>query len=79
MIGVFGWLGLLGLLGLLGRGQVSKDAEIMVLRHEVMVLGRQVTGPRRTGPATQSWRHWRSWCRPRCGQPAGTPRTLLYG
>jgi hypothetical protein len=31
MIRVFGWL------LLLGRGQASKDAEIMVLRHEVTV------------------------------------------
>ncbi len=40
MIRVFGWL------VLLGRGQVSKDAEIMVLRHEVAVLRRQVTQPK---------------------------------
>ena len=37
---VFGWL------CLLGRSQASKDAEIIVLRHEVMVLRRQVTRPR---------------------------------
>ena len=37
---VFGWL------VLLGRGQASKDAEIMVLRHEVAVLRRQVTQPK---------------------------------
>ena len=39
MIRVFGWL------VLLGRSQTSKDAEIMVLRHEVMVLRRQVARP----------------------------------
>ena len=40
MIRVFGWL------YLLGRSQASKDAEIMMLRHEVAVLRRQVTRPR---------------------------------
>jgi putative transposase len=40
MIRVFG-----GLL-LLGRSQASKDAEIMVLRHEVTVLRRQVAQPK---------------------------------
>ena len=39
-IRVFGWL------VLLGRGQASKNAEIMVLRHEVMVLRRQVARPK---------------------------------
>ena len=40
MIRVFGWL------VLLGRSQASKDAEIMVLRHEVAVLRRQVVRPK---------------------------------
>jgi putative transposase len=40
LIRVFGWL------FLLGRSQASKDAEIIVLRHEVMVLRRQVARPK---------------------------------
>jgi hypothetical protein len=40
MIRVFGWL------VLLARSQASKDAEVMVLRHEVAVLWRQVARPR---------------------------------
>jgi hypothetical protein len=40
MIRVFGWL------VLLGRSQASKDAEMIVLRHEVAVLRRQVARPK---------------------------------
>jgi len=40
MVKVFGWL------VILGRSQASKDAEILVLRHEVMVLRRHVARPR---------------------------------
>ena len=40
VVRVFGWL------MLLGRSQASKNAEIMVLRHEVGVLRRQVSRPK---------------------------------
>ena len=40
LIRVFGWL------ALLGRSEASRNAEIMMLRHEVAVLRRQVTRPK---------------------------------
>ena len=43
MVRSFGWL------ALLARSDTSKDVEILVPRHEIAVLRRQVTGPKRTG------------------------------
>ena len=40
MIRLFGWL------ALLARSDTSKDVEILVLRHEIAVLRRQVTRPK---------------------------------
>ena len=40
MLRVFGWL------VLPGRSRASKDAEILALRHEVVVIPRQIARPR---------------------------------
>jgi hypothetical protein len=49
---------LINWLALLARRQASKNAEILVLRHEVAVLRRQVARPRpgRTGPCSRRCR-----------------------
>jgi putative transposase len=43
-----------GWLVLLDRSSASKNAELLVLRHEVAVLRRAVPGPGSTGPTAQS-------------------------
>jgi hypothetical protein len=55
MVRVFGWL------ALLAWRDASKDAEILVLRHEVAVLRRQVACPRPDWAARQNpgWGHRR--------------------
>jgi hypothetical protein len=58
MVRVLGWL------ILSGRSQAPE--EIMVLRHEVMVLRARWPGPGRTGLTVRSWRHWPGCCTQRC-------------
>ena len=67
MIRVFGWL------LLLGRSQASKDAEIMLLRHEVTVLRRQVNRPKPDWADRRSWRRWPGCCQPYFA-PTGSSR-----
>ena len=45
---------LCGWLVLLGRWPASKNAELLVLRHEVAVLRRTIPGPNWTGPTAPS-------------------------
>jgi putative transposase len=58
---------LLGWLALLARRSATKDAELLVLRHEVAVLRRQVADPGSTGPIARCWPGVRGSCRARSG------------
>jgi hypothetical protein len=46
---------LCGWLVLLGRSSASRNAELLVLRHEVAVLRRANPRPGSTGPTEPSW------------------------
>jgi hypothetical protein len=56
MAWLFSWL------VLLARSDAAKDAEILVLRHEVAVLRRQMAHPKPDWPGAPRTRRWRGCC-----------------
>jgi len=69
------------------RSEATKDAELLVLRHENAVLRRQLAGPVRYEPADRFWfaalsglvdrRRWREVFPVTPGTPLGWHRTLV--
>ena len=62
MVRVFGWL------ALLARSGTSKKVEILVLRHEVAVLRRQVARPKPDWADRAVIAGWRGCCLGTCGR-----------
>jgi hypothetical protein len=62
---------LIGWFALLTRSQASKNAEILVLRHEVTILRRQIARPRPPGQTAPSCRRWPG-CSPRSVDAIGS-------
>jgi hypothetical protein len=50
------------LLGILRMDDAAKNAEILVLRHQLAVLQRQSAGPPSPGRIERASPHWPSWC-----------------
>ena len=58
-----------GWTALLARSSASKDAELLVLRHEYAVLRRQHPKPSLDGRTGRCWPRWPGCCPGNCGRP----------